>query len=1085
MSRTTTQPEPPTLTLSDEQRAAVEHDAGPLIVLAGPGTGKTRVITARVAHMVRERGVDPATILAVTFTNKAAEELRERIGALLDPVTARAVNAGTMHAYGMGLLRRFGDMLGLPPELKILDEAQIRRLARELIRANGLYRMSIGRGIDHAVEHGLRVAHELVSAGVAPREALTRIDRAAQDLSSDGSSEARARRAELTIAREGAALAGLLDDACLERGVARYDDLIAWPMLLLRRSPLAADIVRQQCRHVVVDEFQDFNATQIAWLAALCPPKSGPDLCVVGDDDQSIYGFRGADERAFDRFADQWPGSTTLRLTTNYRSGEAIVGASNAVIARAGYRFDDSKFGVAGPGVPEGSAVELVRISDDLRVGETAAAMIRARLDEDPALDLGEIAIIARTNRELLRACDAMEALGIPFTCSTPGANPEDPGVRTVLAWAALAVDPTRTWAARAVLTRPPFSLDAPTIATLDHRYRTARAWANANPGEEEPGPFIAWLSAHAPAATEDALRRAAEIERDIAEFAAATTADHALMHIVRLTGAAQAEALAPRERAVRVRAIIGLLRFARERLDRLDEPRGLRELLAYIDDLPDKDKLYAATPESTVAGANEPDTAGPGVRMLTAHASKGLEFDTVYLLRCSSPHGFPSPGAEASALPEGVLDPDPQGRPPRARRDDEERRIFFVALTRAKRRAVLLAKVPKKTSAINYPLELLADLGPGLIEHDEADVAPPGLADGLAGMEIEAGTAGQRSAMLAAERRAARRDAAAALDLAETRDEPDDALAERLRAAAERLAVIRAVERTGRVPRWAKAAGLDELGDRLAERLRKGETPVPVFPPIDGPMRLSYSAISQYLKCPRCYYIDSVLEMPQESSDAMSLGTTIHSVLQSFGNAWSEADNEGRQAPGWDELEAETRRRFMQDWPRHTEFDPEQLERAVAMSRIFFEQLHPQNAHILHVEQKFEMPFEVDGVVHTITGKIDRIDQDPGGGCRLIDYKTGYPTKELREPKKSDLQMGIYVMALPALKIEPGPGSVCEYWMLASGDRGTIGFDRLEIDKTREKIAKVIRGMAAGEWHKGSDTACSGFCDFLDGPQD
>ena len=193
---------------------------------------------------------------------------------------------------------------------------------------------------------------------------------------------------------------------------------------------------------------------------------------------------------------------------------------------------------------------------------------------------------------------------GVPFVCSTPDASREDPGVRTVLAWAALAVDPTRTWEARAVLTRPPFNLDAPTIGALEHRYRTARAWANANPGEDEPGPFVAWLSAHAPDNFEDALRRAAEVEREVADFAAAHTADRALMHIVRLTGAAHAESLPPRERAARVRAVVRLLRFARERLDRLDEPRGLREFLAYLEDLPPGDRVFGCTPEDTVRGS-------------------------------------------------------------------------------------------------------------------------------------------------------------------------------------------------------------------------------------------------------------------------------------------------------------------------------------------------------------------------------------------------------------------------------------------------------------------------------------------------
>ena len=1076
------------MALSAEQRAAVEHDAGPLIVLAGPGTGKTRVITARVAHLVREKNADPAGILAVTFTNKAAAELRERLSGALGPVAAQSVQAGTMHAYGVRLLQRFGDILGLPSAIPILDEAQLRRLARELIRAHHLYRASIGRGIDHAVDHGLSVAHELVSRGLRPDQALARVDAALADLAADGSPEARARRSKLTIAREGVQLARHLDEACLERGTARYDDLILWPMMLLQRSETVAAIVRHECRHIVVDEFQDLNATQIEWLSLLCPPAGGggrgrPDICVVGDDDQSIYAFRGADERAFDRFASIWKHTTTLRLTTNYRSGPAVIDASNAIISHAGYRFDDSKFGVPGPTPVPDSSVELVRMLDEKRLAETVAAMIRARIEADPDIDLAEIAVIARSGAELTRAGAALESLGIPYTSSAAPSVREDPGVRTVLAWAELVVDPTRTWAARAVLTRAPFSLDAATLGTLEHRYRQQRAWANANEGEEEPGPYIAWLSAHAPSGTEDALRRAAQAEQSIAEFAAASTADHALMHIVRVSGVAHAEALPPRDRAARVRALVSLIRFARERLDRLDEPRALADLLNYLADLPDKEKTFAATPEDRVNGSEE-EHFEPGVRLLTAHASKGLEFDTVYLLRCSAPHGFPSPKPNDEVLPAGILDPDPQGRTARDRVDDEERRVFFVALTRAKRRVVLLAKVPKKPSSTNFPTELRAALGPALVEHDEADIAGSADEDPISVLEIESGAGSDRPALIAAARRAARREAAAALDDAEHTDTPDEGVAERLRRAADTLTAIRHIEHTGEVPRWAKAAGVFDPAAALADRLRQEEQ-AHIFPPVRGPMSLSFSQIKQYLACPRCYYLQYIERIPGESSTPMTLGTAVHRALQIFAQSWAEADSEGRPAPGWVQLEEQTRHWFAREWPREQEFDHHQLERAIAMARAFWEHLHPHDAHITNIEQKFSFDFPVDGVHHTIRGMIDRIDRDPSGSVRLIDYKTGNPIKRYLEPEDKDLQMAIYAMALPALGIEPGPAAACEYWLLASGERGSIPIASLKLDKVHATITKAIRGMAAGEWPKGKDSECSGLCEFLDEPED
>ena len=1071
------------LTLSDEQRAAVEHDAGPLIVLAGPGTGKTRVITARVAHMIG-RGVDPESVLAVTFTNKAAGELRERLGGLLDPYLAERIGASTLHAFGMGLLRRFGDIIGLGSEIEILDPAQLRRLARELIRANGLYRRSIGRGIDHAVDHGLEIAHELVSRGLAPSEAVAKADRLAADLAGDASPEAKARRAELGIFREGAELARLLDAACLERGTPRFDDLITWPMKLMARSGTVRDIVRQRCRHVVVDEFQDLNATQIEMLSWLCPPDSNPDLCVVGDDDQSIYAFRGADERAFDRFATMWQGVRTLELTTNYRSGSGVIDASNAIIAASGYRFAPDKRGRASDNPPEPSSVELVRVSSNERTGPVIAAMIREQLRADPGLDLSTIAVIARTRTDLERAGAAMEMAGIPFVSSAADATDDHPGVKAVLDWARLVVDPTQTWAARSVLTRAPFGCEAAALGVIEQRYRSARASANAGEAED-PGPFIAWACANCPPGDADlagALRRGAAAEKHIARVASSATADDALMEIIRVTGVAHAVDCSARERALRVRCLVALVRFARRRLARLDEPRDLRALLEYLDDLPAKERDFKPTPEDSLDPPEAFDDAGrPGVRLLTAHASKGLEFDTVYIPRLYGGHGYPSARTSPCAVPEEILEPDPQGRDEKARRMDEERRIFFVALTRAEKRAVLVTQVAKKPSGVSFPFELRTAAGVTLVEHEEIDVAPDHDADGLDALETESGGAAERAAIIASARRAARRDAANALDLAERSDDPDPAFGQRLRRAADRLAMISAVARTGAAPPWAAERGLLDEASELIARLRRGAPePGVEYGGLSGPLKLSYSRINQYLRCPRCYLLFHVLKLPQRETSKLGVGTAAHAALEHFAKRWRLADSEGVDPPAWTDLERVATEKFHEHWPRTLERDPGELERLQAQMRLYWEQLHDPRDHISEfIESHFEFSVPVDGVTHRISGKIDRIDHHPAGGWRIIDYKTGAPRKELLEPKANDLQMGIYARALESLVGERGTGSTAEYWILSTGERGVIALDDLNHAKIDSQIEEAVRGMASGRWEKGK--RCSGDCDFLD----
>ncbi|MEM9374159.1 MAG: ATP-dependent helicase, partial [Planctomycetota bacterium] len=666
--------------LSDEQRAAVEHEGGPLIVLAGPGTGKTRVITARVAHLIRARGVEPDAVLALTFTNKAAGELRHRMGGLVGMRDASAIHAGTMHAFGMWILRRFGDTIGLPGSIEILDSAQERRIARELIRAHGLFRSSMGRGIEAAIERGLRVCSELVNLGIAPADAIARAETASNATGPDGG----AARAELAMFAESARFASLMDEACLDRGTPRFDDLLRWPIRLLARSDLAREIVRARCRHVVVDEFQDLNATQIDLLAALAPPGAAgrrePDVCVVGDDDQSIYAFRGADERAFERFSDRWGGGAvpSVRLTTNYRSGKPVVDASNAIIESSVYRFAPDKRGVPAPGSPDRSSVELVRMAKDTDSPQVIAGLLRSRIDREQDLDLSRVAVIGRTNGELRQIGAALDSAGVPFVSSIDDASREDPGVRLLLNWCELLVDPTRSWAARAVLTHPPFRCDPAALGALEQRYRNERSRAQDADGAGDPGPFLVWAARHTAGrgGPGEAIARASELEHALGRSISGFPADQSLLRIVRATGVANAEDLDRRARAARVRSIVGLLRFARERIGRIGEPADLRAFLEYLEDLPDREKSFARPPAEAVEPGIEEGVEGDGVRLLTAHASKGLEFDTVYIARVCPGWGFPkTQGNDEPVVPEAITGSDPDGRSRRDRLLDEERR--------------------------------------------------------------------------------------------------------------------------------------------------------------------------------------------------------------------------------------------------------------------------------------------------------------------------------------------------------------------------------------------------------------------------
>jgi RecB family exonuclease len=251
------------------------------------------------------------------------------------------------------------------------------------------------------------------------------------------------------------------------------------------------------------------------------------------------------------------------------------------------------------------------------------------------------------------------------------------------------------------------------------------------------------------------------------------------------------------------------------------------------------------------------------------------------------------------------------------------------------------------------------------------------------------------------------------------------------------------------------------------------------LHPGLDGPLALSYSRISSYLHCPRCYLVEQVFRLQSDESVHTTVGTAVHEALEQFYQRWREADAEGDETPGVVELRELVQARFWQHWPRDVEVERGQLEQLDAMVEMYWEKLHRDDAHIEEIEKESTLAYECDGVRHTIRAKLDRVDLGVDGGRRVVDYKTGSPRKKLVEPQEDDLQLGIYAMVLLEELGDPGPGSTCEYWCLQDGSRGVIGFDALNMKKIRRQIDKAIRGIQSGDWArsrncKGDDAPCT-----------
>ena len=609
----------PVAALNPAQQQAVEHERGPALVIAGAGSGKTRVLTARIGRLL-SRGVRPDAVLAFTFTNRAAREMRERIESELGPAAAR-LWLGTFHATGLRLLRREARTLGLPSGFTVYDRDDQEGVLRELIRASGLpdtvYRTGVvlGRISD--------AKNALVSPAEAERTAMSEFDRHVATLFERYQAALRA--------------AGALD----------FDDLIGETVRLWREFPEAGARWSQRFEHVLVDEYQDTNHAQFRLVQALGGTHG--NVFVVGDDDQSIYGWRGADLANVLDFEQAFPGAVTIRLEQNYRSTRNILDAANAVIANNVARKGKTLWSEREAGERIGFAL----LGDE----QFEARRVRQWLQRQQARGrrLADCAVLYRTNAQSRALETELRQTGLPYEIVGGVSFFQRREVKDVLAYLRLAVNPLDVASFFRVWNTPRRGLGPAVEAQV--RERLARPGA-------DPVAVLRALGA------EGALRGPARA--GAARFVAILDelrerldqpVDRVFAHLMESSGylehldAAGEEDLA--ERRSNVEELGGAAaQFASRASTAEGEGTGLLDWLSECSLLTDADRV----------------TDGDRVLMLTVHNAKGLEFDAVAIA-----------GLEEGLLPHASsLDDGDQL--------EEERRLFYVALTRARDEVLLTA---------------------------------------------------------------------------------------------------------------------------------------------------------------------------------------------------------------------------------------------------------------------------------------------------------------------------------------------------------------------------------------------------------
>ncbi|MCC7128376.1 MAG: UvrD-helicase domain-containing protein [Microbacteriaceae bacterium] len=675
--------------LNSQQREAVEFRGQALLIVAGAGSGKTSVLTRRIAHLIQSRDAWPSQILAITFTNKAAGEMRERVEGLLGQV-ADGMWISTFHSACVRILRREAEALGYQKSFTIYDSADSRALLKRIIKELDADRF-----------------------GITVSKAASRISRAKNDLMDiDGFARAANpqdpadelytvifRRYSAELAR-----ANALD----------FDDLIAQTVYLFRAFPKIAALYQRRFRHILVDEYQDTNHAQYALIRELTrAPKledlkgaigfdglplkefdsalPGSSLTVVGDSDQSIYAFRGADIRNIIEFERDFPNCSVILLEQNYRSTQNILDAANAVIAHNFDRKEKNLFTTIGGGE---KIVGFTGYSQHDEAQFIADEIVELR---EAGLEYRDIAVFYRTNAQTRALEEVFIRSAIPYRVIGGTKFYERAEIKDAMAYLITAANPADALSLRRILNVPRRGIGQATEAAL-------QSYAD----------------------REGITLR--EALRDTSSLGLGPKVAAAVQELVEILdeATARADSAAPGDILIELLSRTGYLEALRASRDPQDDARveNVEELIAHTREFrhnnPEGTLLDFLTEVALVAAADELDDSQGTVSLMTLHTAKGLEYDAVFLT-----------GVEEGLLPHQMSAGEPGG-------PAEERRLFYVGITRARRRLYLsLAMTRSQFGDVNIamPSRYLQEIPAELIDWRQS----PGMANSRGGTEPRA----------------------------------------------------------------------------------------------------------------------------------------------------------------------------------------------------------------------------------------------------------------------------------------------------------------------------------------------------------
>ncbi|WP_169580831.1 MULTISPECIES: UvrD-helicase domain-containing protein [Microbacterium] len=637
--------------LNAPQREAVTYRGPALLIVAGAGSGKTSVLTRRIASLLRNKEAWPSQILAITFTNKAAGEMRERVESL-NGDSARGMWISTFHSACVRILRREAEQFGFTKSFTIYDSGDSRALIKRLVKE-----------------------HEADAFGLTPAAAQSKISKLKNELA-DAESYARSANMSDPAERVFVELFAAYQRELQRANAFDFDDLIAQTVFLFRAFPQVADVYRRRFRHILVDEYQDTNHAQYALIHELTrpigsgaepysaggmmifepdpaddPDKAGASLTVVGDSDQSIYAFRGADIRNISEFERDYPGAKVVLLEQNYRSTQNILSAANAVISNNFDRKDKKLWTDVGAGEQIVGFTGYSQHDEAQFVADEIEALRRVDVD------YSQMAVFYRTNSQSRALEEIFIRSAVPYKIMGGTKFYERAEIKDALAYLIAVANPADEMAMRRIINRPRRGIGDVTIEAIS-RY-----------AQEEGITFRDAL------ANSSALGVGPKIQAAIAHL------DAVLAEASDLMLPSSGELAPPTAVAEGIQLLLnksGYYDALRASKDAQDEARieNLDELVAVAREFarnnPEGTLLDFLTEVSLVSDADDLEDASGSVSLMTLHTAKGLEYDAVFVT-----------GVEEDLIPHRISANEPGG-------PQEERRLFYVGITRARKRLYL-----------------------------------------------------------------------------------------------------------------------------------------------------------------------------------------------------------------------------------------------------------------------------------------------------------------------------------------------------------------------------------------------------------